>query len=186
MNTKDEIGKLTQDVQYLLDRLAIKDCAARHARGCDRYDSDMLANVYHADGVDEHGNTINPGPKYTVWANAAHEAAFRLHQHHICQQTCEIDGDVAHCETYVVGMFHDKDGKIGRILGGRYIDRFERRNGEWRIVIRRSPVEGALAGDASLLSSPVFQGQGYIKGMKDKRDLSYARPLTLKSPADLW
>jgi hypothetical protein len=187
MSTQDDLQKLELDVQYLLDRLAIKDCAARHARGCDRYDREMLRNVYHPDGFDEHGNTINPGQKYTEWADVAHEAAFQLHQHHICQQLADIKGDVAHVETYVMGMFHDKQGGTGRILGGRYVDLFEKRNGEWRITIRRSPVEGACAGDASMLGSAAMSELHYIKGMKDKRDLSYQRPLTLdKTEADYW
>jgi hypothetical protein len=63
----------------------------------------------------------------------------------------------------------------------------ERRDGEWRIAVRRSPVDGLLVGDASLLASPAFIQQGYVKGMQDKRDLSYQRPLTLdKTPADRW
>ena len=187
MTADDDLDQLSREVQYLMDRLAIKDCAMRHARGCDRYDSELLASAYHKDGFDEHGFAINPGPKYPEWVNAAHKERFQTHTHNIFQQVCEIDGDVAHCETYVIGMFKDKDGETSRFLYGRYLDRLERRDGEWRIAVRRSPVDGLLVGDASMLIAPAFIQQGYVNGMRDERDLSYQRPLTLdKTPADRW
>lgn len=186
MTPTDDLEPLFKDVQYLLDRLAIRDCAVRHARGCDRYDSALLAGAYHADGLDEHGFAINPGPKYPEWANAAHAERFQTHTHNVFQQVCEIDGDVAHCETYVIGMFKDKEGATSRFLYGRYLDRLERRGGEWRITVRRSPVDGLLTGHASMLTLPAFIQQGYIKGMQDERDLSYRRPLTLTAPAHRW
>ena len=186
MTSIDDIEQLSQDVQYLMDRLAIKDCANRHARGCDRYDSDLLASAYHADGLDEHGYAVNPGPKYAEWANATHAERFQTHTHNIFQQVCEIDGDVAHCETYVIGMFKDKESETSRFLYGRYVDRLERRDGEWKMTVRRSPVDGLLVGNASMLISPIFLQQGYVQGMQDGRDLSYQRPLTLKSPATRW
>jgi hypothetical protein len=44
-----------------------------------------------------------------------------------------------------------------------------------------------IMADASLLSSPVFKEQGYSRGTRDKRDLSYARPLQIDTPApELW
>ena len=77
MTAADDLEQLSRQVQYLMDRLAIKDCAVRHARGCDRYDSELLASAYHNNGVDEHGFAINPGPKYPEWVNAAHEERFQ-------------------------------------------------------------------------------------------------------------
>ena len=187
MTAADDLDQLSREVQYLMDRLAIKDCAMRHARGCDRYDSKLLASAYHKDGVDEHGFAINPGPKYPEWVNAAHKERFQTHTHNVFQQVCEIDGDIAHCETYVIGMFKDKEEETSRFLDGCYLDRLERRDGEWRIAVRRSPVDGLLVGDASMLTSPAFIEQGYVKGMRDERDLSYQRPLTLdKTPGDRW
>lgn len=44
-----------------------------------------------------------------------------------------------------------------------------------------------IAGDASILKAPGFHDQGYVKGMRDRRDVSYQRPLTLEeTPADRW
>jgi SnoaL-like domain len=141
-------------LQHLIDRAQILDCIARHARGCDRFDSELLASAYHDDGVDEHGFAINPGPKYAEWANAQHSRGSQQNMHNITTHSCEIEGNVAHAESYVIGLFLNADGKTARLLAGRYADRLERRDGEWRIVLRRSTVDVALAGDASFLSLP--------------------------------
>ena len=156
MTSDERLQQLERNVQYLMDRTAILDCVARNARGCDRHDSELLASSYHADGTDEHGYAINPGPRYPDYANAAHTAGSVHNMHNITTHTCEIDGDVAHCESYVIGLFLNTDGKTGRLIAGRYVDRLERKNGEWRIALRRSTVEVLMTGDASILSSPIF------------------------------
>ena len=45
----------------------------------------------------------------------------------------EIDGDVAHAETYWFYGAKNRDGS-NWLAGGRYLDRLERRDGAWRIV----------------------------------------------------
>jgi len=182
----EELAQLRRDVQYLKDRLAILDVIARHARGHDRHDVDLLTSAYHEDGVDEHGYAINPGPKYAEWANAVHAAGSKLHTHNISTHVCEIEGDVAHCETYVLVGLLNNDEKSARLISGRYIDRLERRNGEWKIALRRSTVDLLLSGDASILQMPLFVEQGYTKGLRDKRDVSYQRPLNLDETPARW
>jgi hypothetical protein len=186
MRADETLEQLRRDVQYLKDRQAILDCIARHARGCDRHDVELLASTYHRDGVDEHGFAINPGPKYAEWANAAHAAGSLLHTHNITTHLCEIDGDVAHCESYVMVGLLNNDGKTARLISGRYIDRLERRNGEWKIALRRTTVDLLISGDASILTAPAFIEQGYAKGTRDKRDVSYIRPLNLNDTPERW
>lgn len=181
-----ELEQLGRDVAYLKDRLAIQDLIARHARGHDRHDVVLLSDTYHEDGVDEHGHAINEGPFYAQWANAVHAAGSEQHLHNITTHLCEIDGNVAHCESYVMVSLLDRGGKTARIINGRYIDRVERRDGEWKIALRRSTVDTLIAGDASILQHPKFTEQGYSKGMRDKSDVSYQRPLSLDVPVIAW
>jgi hypothetical protein len=187
MNNEQRIEQLEKQLRYLLDRQAILDCVARNARGCDRHDSELLASSYTADGTDEHGYEVNPGSKYSDYANKTHAAGSIHNLHNITTHSCEIDGDVAHCESYVIGLFFNKDGKTARLIGGRYIDRLERKpNGEWGIALRRSTAEVLLSGDASILSSPFFAKMGYLTGNRDQRDPSYQRPLQLDASATRW
>ncbi len=186
MSQDQIIEQLVKDVAYLKDRAAILDCICKHARAHDRFDVDMLTSAYHEDGVDEHGYAINPGPEYAKWANAIHEAGSQLHTHNITTHTCEIEGDVANCESYVMVALLNNDGASARIISGRYIDRLEKRDGDWKISLRRSTVDVLIAGDASILNAPIFKEQGYCKGLRDKQDVSYQRPLSLDVTPARW
>ena len=186
MSEAKSIEQLRRDIQYLMDRTAILDCISSHARGHDRHDVELLTGAYHNDGVDEHGYAINPGPDYAEWANGVHAAGSLLHTHNITTHTCDIDGDTAHCESYVLVILLNNDGETARLISGRYIDRLERRDGAWKIALRRTTVDALLSGDASILQSPLFHDQGYTKGTRDRRDVSYQRPLSLENTPERW
>lgn len=186
MDIEAQLDDLRREVQHLRDRAEILDCITRHARGCDRHDVELLTSTYHDDGVDEHGATLNAGPDYARWANGVHAATSQAHLHNITTHTCDIDGDVAHAESYVVVAMLSPDASTATLLNGRYLDRLERRNGTWRIAVRRSTLELMLTADASMLQSPFFKDQGYIRGTRDHDDPSYARPLSTETAAARW
>lgn len=173
---------LRRDVHYLMDRTAIGDCIAAHARGCDRHDADLISAAYFDDAIDEHGFATNRGPEYGEWANATHADTSMVHTHNVTTHSCEIQGDVAHAESYVIVVLLGIDGRTAQFISGRYLDRLERRNGEWRIALRRSTVEVMFVADASVLQSSFFKEKGYIRGTRSRDDLSYQRPLVLESP----
>ena len=183
MTVDADLGTLARDVRYLMDRTEILDCISRHARGCDRHDIDLITSTYHADGVDEHGDAVNSGPGYGGWANESHAATSRVHTHNITTHTCEIDGDTAHAESYVIVVLVSPDSKSAQFITGRYIDRLERRDCQWRIAVRRSTVEGMFLADARVLQSSFFAEKGYPVGTRDRSDLSYQRPLVIDTPA---
>ena len=145
------------------------------------------SSTYHNDGVDEHGTAIHGGPDYASWANGVHAATSQSHLHNITTHTCEIEGREAHAESYVLVILLSPDAKTATVMCGRYLDRLERRDGVWRIALRRSTVELAFNADASLLQSRFFTEQHYIRGTRDSNDLSYQRPLQLESDGmDRW
>lgn len=185
MTPEDELEQLRRDVRFVKDRLEILDCVNKQSRGHDRHDVDLMSSVYHDDGVDEHGATVNTGRQYGGWANEQHASVFIDHLHNITTHTCEIDGDVAHCESYVIGTMRARDDETVALIGGRYLDRLDRRDGVWRIALRRCTIEWTMNGDTSLINSGAFEG--FIKGTWDRDDLSYARPLQLDSePVERW
>jgi hypothetical protein len=186
MPDADPLDDLRRDVRYLKDRLAIYDCIATLSRGTDRYDSDQMTDAFHPDGWDAHGTSVVEGPQFADSMNATHAAGSQQTMHNITTHTCEIDGDVAHAESYVIGTILNRDGVTARILCGRYIDRLERRDGTWRITVRHSTVEVGATVDASLLTAPAFTDRHFAKGTRDESDLSYRRPLQVDSPTDSW
>lgn len=177
---ESRLARLEQQLQEMNDRQEILACVVNNARGCDRHDSDLLTGTYHADGIDEHGAAnVLPGLAYADWANTVHSKGSIHNLHHITNHTCTIDGDVAHAESYVIGLFFNADGKTARLLSGRYLDRLERRDGRWRIALRRCTVEVGLNADAGFMNSGYFRDMGFLQGLRNEQDLAYQRPLTL-------
>ena len=183
--TDDQLRQLLRDVQYLKDRQAILDVIMRHARGHDRHDTGLMNSCFWDDGVDEHGQFVTAGPGYGDWANKTHTAGYLLHLHNITNHTCEIDGDTAHCETYVLGALLPRSAPgRAKLVSGRYLDRLERRAGEWRILVRRTTIEVEVEGESKWPENEI--SETFPKGTWDTGDLSYARPLRLDSPTRTW
>lgn len=135
--------ELKRSVQELLDRQAILDCLNRYARGLDRRDLDMLRSVFHPDATDHHGALADYYPAAdALIADWETRDVLRTFSHHLLLNTSiDLDSDVAHAETYfqlIIGLKPGVRPEQPRLSvgGGRYVDRFERREGEWRIARR--------------------------------------------------
>jgi 3-phenylpropionate/cinnamic acid dioxygenase small subunit len=165
------------ELQRLIDRQRIRDVIHRYARAVDRHDEDMIRSVFHPDAVDNHGPFYGTLPEFIDWVNTLHENKALSHTHNICCHICDLDGDVAHTESYIIWVLRYVDEKTVLFGTGRYIDRLEKRNGEWRIAVRRVMTDGRIEADGSGFNKP----DGYPRGRWDREDLSYQRPLTLPS-----
>jgi len=170
---------LEQKVDYLFERSSILDCIARYARAVDRHDTDLLRSAYHPDGVDVHGHAVNDMSKFAEWANALHDATFVRHLHCLTTHNCEIDGNTAHAETYVLFGLLKREGQEVWLGGGRYIDRLEKREGSWRIALRKTTIEWMMSAPDAPARTKYFLDQGYATGVQGKDDISYQRPLQL-------
>jgi hypothetical protein len=184
MNVEQELKEIKALLQFMKDRQDILDCMMREARGRDRFDAALTSSCYWEDGVDEHGTVVTPGPEYGERANQGHRAAFSCNSHNLTNHLCEIDGDVAYCETYVMGGLLSQDQKTCKIALGRYFDQLERRNGVWKIKVRRCTVDMVVEGDASWLHSPAIKG--FLKPQRSKDDPSYQRPIQVNSAHERW
>jgi hypothetical protein len=180
MDTESRLAAIEAKLREMEDREAIHACIRRNARGNDRFDAELTDSSYHEDAIHELGERQISGREYGEHANHGHALISDATMHTVAMHSCEIDGDVAHAESYVIGLFADPGGEMSRMLGGRYIDRLEKRDGEWRIVVRRATVEVAMEGKAVLPNGKSPPGSGYLMGDRDRSDLSYARPLTLE------
>jgi hypothetical protein len=126
-------------IAALLAKDEITEAIHRVARGTDRLDRDLIVSGYHPDGFDDH-NSFRGGPE--AFADWVLEVLphFQATHHFLGQCRIELEGDVAHVETYCDAhhVSHPDDAGVIRdmVLGLRYVDRFERRDGEWRIARR--------------------------------------------------
>lgn len=162
-------------LQTLLDRQAIRDCIYRYARAVDRHDEELIATVFHADAVDNHGAFVGRVPHFIEWVNGLHEARCISHSHNITCHSCEISGGVAHAESYICWVLGLVDGRTVHFGSGRYLDRLERRNGEWRIAVRRVVTELRFNTDAVAFEA----SERSAHGTWDRNDPSYQGRLRL-------
>jgi hypothetical protein len=176
--TADE---LTRTVQALADRAEIIDCLTRYARGMDRLDRALARSAYHDDALDDHVGFAGPVDDFLDWAFGYHGTQMR-HQHFITNVTIDVAGDVAHTESYYlfVGSYADEQLPL-TVTGGRYVDRFERRDGRWAIAARACLVEWRTEA-TDLLTGPALEFSGLAGTIaRDASDASYQRPLTVRS-----
>ncbi len=124
------------------DREAIRDCLYRYSRGVDRCDEDMLRSAYWDDAVDDHVLFEGNREELIAWILPSLRGMVQS-QHAINNILIRLHGDSADVESYYYGYHRlDYGGKlIDSIQSGRYLDRFERRNGEWRIARRKVVVD---------------------------------------------
>jgi hypothetical protein len=125
-------------LQQLLDREAIRDCLYRYSRGIDRIDEESLRSAYWPDSQCRHGSHVGTGAEFIAVALEGRRAAGRA-IHMIGNILIELRGDVAAVESYfrtTMGGRDADDQPQETLLAGRYVDRFERRNAEWRVAAR--------------------------------------------------
>jgi len=127
-------------LEELLDKQAISDCLARFSRGMDRFDRPTYLAAFWNDAEVAAGPFVGSAADCWDWAVPMHEASQILTEHALLQTTFDIAGDTAHTETYYQFVGRNRDETLW-IAGGRYIDRFEKRAGEWRIALRANLIE---------------------------------------------
>ena len=124
-------------IQMLVDKQEIAELSYRYSRACDRLDRELLESVYWPDGTDDHGTFKGTASEYVDWVMKFLAGWVSTH-HENPNILIELDGDTACGEVGWVGYYrYDIDGVAHDHLAvGRYVDRYERRNGEWRIKHR--------------------------------------------------
>jgi hypothetical protein len=160
----------------------IRDCIMRYARGIDRHDPEITLSAYHPDAVDDHGYYVGDAETFAHRAVETH-AKWAAHQHYILNHLVEFEacGAIASAETYfiMVGRRRRDDGID--MSGGRYLDRFELRDGRWAIAERLCLVEWSVHPERAAEIAQVF-----IQGTHDRNDPSYSRPITgARTPRDI-
>jgi ketosteroid isomerase-like protein len=124
-------------IQELLDKQAIREVIMRYCRGVDRSDAPLINSAYHPDAVGDYGTRQFAGETAGEAISAWVRSATHL-MHHVTNQVIHVEGDRAGCESYYAVWRIEQLDDGERVLQalGRYVDRFERRDGEWRISHR--------------------------------------------------
>lgn len=163
--------------QELLDRAELLDLVMRYCRGVDRRDYALIRSLYWDDAVDDHGEMFCGSPdEYVAWLPGVLEP-LDCTIHAVSNSLFVIDGDSAEGEHYSYNFHRTRaEPRQEIIIHGRYLDRYEKRDGVWKFARRKitfdhgyiQPVnEEGLAG----------AGADAPHGSDDARDPSWEFPL---------
>lgn len=125
------------ELEELLAREQIRTLSGTYMRGLDRLDMEALRSVFFDDAEMDYG-FFKGGPDDFV---AMCHGALKDHlanQHLVGQINIELHGNTAFGEVYFQA-FHrviEEGEERDLIIAGRYVDRYECRNSEWKISFR--------------------------------------------------
>ena len=165
------MADVASGLQALIDKQAIIERLYDYARSMDRLDRELGYACFHPEAKADYGAQMFQGTGFSFvdMCMAAH-LHFLSHSHQFSNIRIWLDGpDHARSETYgdVTLRRVDEDGGLvdSRNLG-RYLDRWEKREGEWRIADRIFVLDFDQTGPAV---GAMFQ----TLGKRDRTDPSY-------------
>jgi hypothetical protein len=162
-------GIADDQVQELLDKQAITEVIYRYGRCMDRLDREVGLTVFWPEATADYDEQMYQGSGYG-FIDMVMEAHlnFVSHSHQFSNILISIDGDTATSETYgdVTLRRIDADGHCFDMRNlGRYVDRWENRDGEWRIIARTYLHDFDQSGPSA--------GEFVTTGRRDRQDASY-------------
>jgi hypothetical protein len=162
---------LEQRLQELLDKEEIRQAMYSYARGTDRCHRELIEGAYHDDAWDDHGN-FQGGRDAVADIIASNRAGATNSMHHLGNILIELLDDAANVAYFMACQTLEHDGKTyTRLRAGRYLDRFERRDGRWRIA-RRMVIDDWSRLDELVAVAPSITPE-CKQGSRDATDASY-------------
>lgn len=161
-------------LQRLIDKNDCVELVHKLARAIDRCDGDLVDSVFHPDATDDHGGYKGTARDFVPWVMDVLNGMRRT-QHIIGNVLVEIDGDRAQGESYFIAhhVLPGDDGERFMVAAGRYLDRFERRSGAWRMSHRHAVYDWSTVAAASDIWDRANM-PGYAFGARGHEDPSYA------------
>ena len=140
-------------VARLLDKQEIQEVVYAYCRGIDRRDLDAVRACYHPDATDEHGSFSGTIDAYLEWVDGL-LARYAWTMHLVGNILIDFSDagnesdevDVAASESYGISLHRSEEVKpyLNLATGFRYLDRFERRAGRWKIFERVAVSEWSI------------------------------------------
>jgi hypothetical protein len=163
------MGAADHQIQELLDKQAITEVIYRYGRSMDRLDRELGLSVFWPEATADYDKQMyqGSGSGFVDMVMEAHPN-FSAHSHQFSNIVINVYGDSATSETYgdVTLRRIDETGRCIDIRNlGRYVDRWERRAGEWRIIARIYLHDFDQTGPSA--------GDFATTGRRDRLDASY-------------
>jgi SnoaL-like protein len=133
---------MTDAIRTLLAKQEIYEVLVRYCRGIDRTDEELVRSCYHADAFDDHGMFQGPAAEFAAYAVENLRTMERT-MHCIHNVSIVIEDSAAASEAYCVAYHRMRSrdgGQSDHLVGVRYVDRFECRDGGPWLIAHRTVV----------------------------------------------
>jgi hypothetical protein len=163
--------------EALLDRIAIVELVSRYCRGIDRRDFALVRSLYHDDAIENHGTMFSgTADEFIAWLPEV-MAPWDATIHTIGNSVVAVDGVRAEAE-HQVRAWHRTHGPDRKeyIVHGRYLDRYERRDGIWKFLERSLVFDHGEVRDVDEAAIEQLGGDA-PHGRADRGDPSWDLPL---------
>jgi hypothetical protein len=162
---------MPKTIEDVIAEAEIKEVHIRYCRANDRRDEALMRSCFHPDAVIELHKPLDVDAFIELGRQVL--SRFTVTWHNTGNQLVEVDGDAAWAEHYTISSHRiaadEKGPQRDFVASGRYIDRMERRNGEWRIARRTMLLDFARTDP----TPPDDPGLGSRGGARDRSDPSY-------------
>ncbi len=124
-------------IEQLLATEACREAARRYCYGVDRLDAETMRSAYWPDATDDHGTFVGNAHDFVDHCMRGH-TRWAWTMHNVFNHRVEIglDGRTGRGEVYNVSLLMRRDERVLDTWYGRYLDEYEERDGEWRILRR--------------------------------------------------
>lgn len=150
----DPMTNLASRLDVVEAKLAVAEVVHACAYAMDRRDMARLLDCYWPDATTRHGAYDGPSAGFYEQARPIMEGCKHA-AHHISNVVVEVDGDRAMAQSYYFAHHRRAaqagDGEEDAFFEGRYLDLFERRVGDWKIIHRRGLADHSAAMPAAIL-----------------------------------
>lgn len=130
------IDKSTNALEDLVSRDALHRLIMTYCRAADRGDAELMASIFHEDATVVSGVCNGSAAYFAREVTKLIDENLAMCSHSVANTMFDIDGDRAVGECYVIALNRTKDAQapFETLTAGRYLDRFERRDGVWKIL----------------------------------------------------
>ena len=169
------MSEVNGKIQEILDKESIRDLVHIYCRAADRHDHELMRTLYHEDAHDDHGSFFKGKAMEFIDLLPEIQKSMGILHHNVTTHNIHLKGNKAEGETYILA-FHQvltDDQQFDVLIGGRYFDEYEKRNGIWKFSSRAVDADWAYVNDPSKVNlfHPMIEGANI--GTPNSQDPSY-------------
>ncbi|MCG8671378.1 MAG: nuclear transport factor 2 family protein [Pseudomonadales bacterium] len=167
--------------QDLLDKQAIQELIHVYCNAADRRDYDKMRALYHEDATDDHGGFFQGLAMDFIDQLPVIQESMDILHHNVTTVNIKFEeqpggATKAEGEVYVLAFHKVKSdqGAFDLLVGGRYLDKYEKRNDVWKFSHRAVVADWVNVHDPSIvdLTNPLIAESKM--GTAGEDDPSYA------------